>query len=80
VDVVPMKKMFIGGRGTNEKYRSLSNFLKNSRQASLVIKKKPGYGYPLFYSCRTLTGRPHKVPPWVPGLPVLTLTADSLRQ
>ena len=36
---------------------------ERARKASPVIKKKPGYGYPLFYSCRTLTGRPHKNPP-----------------
>ena len=32
-----MKKMFIGGRGTNEKYRSLSNFLENFRQIALFV-------------------------------------------
>lgn len=36
---------------------------ERARKASPVIKKKPGFGYPLFYSCRTLTGRPHKNPP-----------------
>ena len=36
---------------------------ERARKASPVIKKKPGYGYSLFYSCRTLTGRPHKIPP-----------------
>lgn len=32
-----MKTMFIGGRGTNEKYRSLSNFLENFRQIALFV-------------------------------------------
>ena len=38
-----MKQMFIGERGTNEKYRSLSNFLENFRQIALFVlscKKK----------------------------------------
>ena len=32
-----MKQMFIGERGTNEKYRSLSNFLENFRQIALFV-------------------------------------------
>ena len=32
-----MKNIVIGGRGTNEKYRSLSNFLENFRQIALFV-------------------------------------------
>ena len=37
MDVVPMKNIVIGGRDTNEKYRSLSNFLENFRQIALFV-------------------------------------------
>lgn len=37
-------------------------------------------GCPQLYPCRTLTRRPRKKPPWVPGLRVFTLLADSLRR